>query len=408
MNNTHNTSNSHIEEKIDSDIRSLLKNIEDLDRYIQKNTDADNESSHMYKFDNLIINITKIVKEYLNMYSLKAKNNILINLENLHEQLIGIKKHLDASTDRKFLSYYYGSLAEVLNLPRYYKSQEYKTDLNLNNEELNEIFNEIKLRYPTISISTELIDKYNTANENEKKSISSKLILLHNEVVKPKNEYSSEFIDNIANNLNLTISSIGLSDQLQKINNSSEILNQVNSEVSAKSIKAIESGYNNEAQKLRWPICILNIVIILIFLIIIFVISLKFYAYFIHIVETTHKPQGLVKFFLEIGKSPSDFIFFFSLIFSISALETYLIKERNRLIKLRDYFLFCDLELTSMPQYMRELDLDQRQNLYIDLSKNYFKGGIHEDNQKNNETDNVSDVLKKIEELSKIVKELKN
>lgn len=408
MDETQNTSNSHIEEKIDLDITNLLYNIEDLDRYIQKNTDEDNAKSHMYKFDNLITDITKTVKIYLNKYSLNAKINILTNLKVLQEQLIEIKKNLDNSNKRNFLSYYYGSLSEVLITSIHYEKEEWRTDLVLTLKEINIIFNEIKLKYPTIAITTELLDKYKNSNDNERKNLSTKIIRLRNAINKPKTNQSSEFIEDLIANLNLTLSSIGLNEKLKKIDNTYQILDQVNSDISIQSIKPIESGYNKEAEKLRWPICILNIVIILIFLIIIFVVSLKFYAYFIHVVETTHKPQGLVKFFLEIGKSPSDFIFFFSIIFSISALETYLIKERNRLIKLRDYFLFCDLELTSMPQYMRELDLVQRQNLYIDLSKNYFKGGVHENNQENNETDKISDVLKKIEDLSKIVKDLKN
>ncbi|MCA4302703.1 hypothetical protein LDX65_05400 [Acinetobacter baumannii] len=400
--------NSNQQEKIDLEITRVINNIEDLDKYIKERTNEDNEQIKRYSNTDFIVDNIKIVKKYLDKYSLKAKTKILDELKKLHTNLIGIKNHLGASNQRDNLSYYYGPLSESMELSDYFQRQEFRTDITLSETEIDDFITEIKLHYPTILIPVVILEKYYRYSEDQKQIISSKLIYLRNEVVKPKNESTEELVENIARNLDFTISNIELEDKLKKIDNTYEILEQVNSQESIKSIKAIESGYKEEAKKLYLPIFILNIAIILIFILIISVISLKFYAYFYQVINTNYKPEGLIQFLNKIGKSPADFIFFFSLLFSISALETYLIKERNRLIKLRDYFLFCDLELTSMPQYMRELNLDQRQNLYIDLSSNYFKGGTHDNNKEIANTEDVSSVLKKIEELSKIIKELKN
>lgn len=400
--------NSSLQQDIDLEIIGIINNIEDLDRYIQGNTDKDIEHLNIYSLSYLIIDITKVLKDNLKYYSSDAKEITLVRLKQLYNLLMNIKGTTDTSPTKKPLSFYYSPLSEVLPSLESYKNVEFNTNIILNQVEINRIFNEIKLRQPTLILPTDLLIKYENSSEDEKKIISSKIIRLRNEIIKPKSEISSEFIEDIVYNLNLTLSSIGLSDKLKKIDNTYEILDQVNIDVTDKSVKAIESGYKDEAKKLLFPIRFLNIAIILIFILIILVISLKFYAYFIQVIDTDYKPEGLIKFFIEIGKNPSDFIFFFSLIFSVSALETYLIKERKRLIKLKDYFLFCDLELTSMPKYMRELNLNQKQDLYINLSKNYFKGGDHEAKPQNENTDTISDVLKKVEELTKIVKEFKN
>ncbi|MFW6573434.1 hypothetical protein ACOCJL_03480 [Acinetobacter baumannii] len=403
----------HITHKdLDTKIQLLIKNIERIENSIISQKPPDDNFNYEQEF--VYINL-EYIKPQLKFLSIKGKENIIKLLEVINDRILGVQIQVNEELKAKgevskgYIGHSYGYISELGFQPNFSpEGLEYEISSKLTLEDMGNIIDQIISSYPNLNITDLIKIQLQKANEIEREAICEKLIVLRNEAIKHKAPEEVAYIKNLAFELNLLVSSIGLEDQVTKINNASEILDQITASETAKNISKIEKGYQNEAKKLYWPILLLNIAIIFIFLLIITVISLKFYAYFYHVINTNHKSEGILRFLIQIGKRPEDFIFFFSLIFSISALETYLIRERKRLIKLRDYFLFCDLELSSMPQYMRELNLEQRQNLYIDLSKNYFKGGDHDSKQEKENTDNISDVLKKVEELTKIVKELKN
>lgn len=400
---------------IDTTINLLIKRIENISFYIHEKAPS-TDTLHRGGGSDYILAKLGILKKNLSLLSLKGKEECLAILNLLNDRVSSIKELLDAIENHPEeiielfdIGIRYSDYQELDGVDgNKFINLEYDTSKTLSLEELGNLLSQIKYYYPELNISPYLEIQYQKANDIEKSDLSNKIITLRNEAIKIKTPQEEAYLKNLAFDLNLLVSSVGLEDQVTKINNVSEILDQITANETSQNIQKIENGYQKEAEKLYWPILLLNIAIIFIFLLIITVISLKFYAYFYQAINTNHKSEGILQFLIQIGKRPEDFIFFFSLIFSISALETYLIRERKRLIKLRDYFLFCDLELSSMPQYMRELNLEQRQNLYIDLSKNYFKGGDHDSKHENENTDNISDVLKKVEELTKIVKELKN
>lgn len=400
---------------IDTTINLLIKRIENISSYIHEKAPSTDTLYRGGGTDYILAKL-EILKKNLSLLSLKGKEDCLAILNLLNDRVSSIKELLDKAENHPDeiielfdIGIKYSDYQELDGVDgSIFINLEYDTSKILSLEELEDLLSQIKHSYPDLKISPYVKIQYQKAKELEKSAISEKIIILRNETLKNKTAQEEAYVKNLVFDLNLLVSSVGLDDQVTKINNASDILDQITANETAKNISKIENGYQKEANKLYWPILLLNIVIIFIFLIIITIISLKFYAYFYQVINTNHKSEGILQFLIQIGKRPEDFIFFFSLIFSISALETYLIRERKRLIKLRDYFLFCDLELSSMPQYMRELNLEQRQNLYIDLSKSYFKGGDHESKQENENTDSISDVLKKVEELTKIVKEFKN
>ena len=75
-------------------------------------------------------------------------------------------------------------------------------------------------------------------------------------------------------------------------------------------------------------------------------------------------------------------LYFLSFILSLSALLTFLIKEKNNLTSKRDYFHKCHVELKALSSYVAGIDTDKVEQLKIDLAPIYFTAG--ETNNLNN------------------------
>ncbi|MFD2013739.1 hypothetical protein ACFSHO_10660 [Acinetobacter vivianii] len=121
----------------------------------------------------------------------------------------------------------------------------------------------------------------------------------------------------------------------------------------------LQNGYQDEVANSAKEIKKLNRIIIILFFGIAAIITTKIL---------------LIIYMQELFKDIYNFLTYLSLLVTLSALITYFIKERNRLIKLHDYFNLTVLELKTLPQYMRELDSAQRKNLIINLSSSFFRG----------------------------------
>ena len=66
------------------------------------------------------------------------------------------------------------------------------------------------------------------------------------------------------------------------------------------------------------------------------------------------------------------------------------------------------LELSTMPEYMRELDSEQRNQLYIDLSANYFRGANRNPEPSENiNSSQIEGITKSISDLTNLVSEIK-
>uniref|UniRef100_UPI000A81B58E hypothetical protein n=1 Tax=Acinetobacter baumannii TaxID=470 RepID=UPI000A81B58E len=185
-----------------------------------------------------------------------------------------------------------------------------------------------------------------------------------------------------------------LKTQVDEIKDSHEILTKIKENKAIENTYELKDGYDDEVTKLNTQICILNVVIILLFVSIIIIIAIK--LYYIVLLQV---------FFKDIF----NFLTYISLIISFSAITTYLIKERNRLIKLHDYFKLTVLELKTLPQYMNELDSTQRKDLIINLASNFFKGSnrIHANQEPSQNITNenltkiVTDVMKLMNDQKK-------
>lgn len=68
-------------------------------------------------------------------------------------------------------------------------------------------------------------------------------------------------------------------------------------------------------------------------------------------------------------------LYFLSFILSLSALLTFLIKEKNSLTTKRNYFHKCHVELKALSGYVAGIDKDKVEQLKIDLAPTYFTAG---------------------------------
>lgn len=187
-----------------------------------------------------------------------------------------------------------------------------------------------------------------------------------------------------------------ISEREEKDNEIKNRTDELNKKLSNFTNNKITQTFDSEANKIDGLILKYSRTIISLFLVIVLLIAAKVFFYF------------CPNFSLYKQINDPYFIFcFFSLIVSISALLTYLIRERKRLTTLHDHYKRTHLELEALPDYMFELSEKQRQELVIDLAKNYFSG-LSNDNKSNQspESDNASEAVTYLKILSDNIKSL--
>lgn len=229
----------------------------------------------------------------------------------------------------------------------------------LNNYEFEIIYRELLDKNLDIGniIDINIFNNIETSNKN---TLSETIINL-------KNVYSQSFTlpDKGINKYQIyldTLKSIQdlnqLKSQINEIKDSHDLLEKVKTNTAIENTYELNNGYKEIAKKLRKNINLLNRIIILLFIAIVSIITIKLI---------------FITLFQVFFENALNFLTYISLILSITALITYLIKERNRIIKIHDYFNLTHLELNTLPKYMRELDSKQRQDLVIQLSSNFFR-----------------------------------
>lgn len=102
-----------------------------------------------------------------------------------------------------------------------------------------------------------------------------------------------------------------------------------------------------------------------------------------------------------------ELVMFGSLIISLSALLTYLIQERRRLVNLQTYCIKCYLELSALPKYTADLEKEQIQKLKIDLASVYFKGHIN-DKKLNTSTNEITTINNALDTTTKLLTNIKD
>ncbi|MFV7500481.1 hypothetical protein [Acinetobacter pittii] len=184
-----------------------------------------------------------------------------------------------------------------------------------------------------------------------------------------------------------------LNDEVaRQLEEAKEIAQDVKLNITKNSNSIVIYHYSEEAEKLKSKIERLNKIIILIFLGIVLIFSLK---------------SILLIFFNDSFNNIFTFITFLSIVFTLSALLTYLIKDYNQTKNLYDFYNIRYLELNALPTYMNELSVEQRKDLLIKLAPIYFIGAHNQNSPDNNDVD-FSSIDKKLEEITKIVTKLKD
>lgn len=230
---------------------------------------------------------------------------------------------------------------------------------------------------------------YKDSNKNNQILIIKKLIELKNIVFNKNIEHRDLKIQVIIDQLQDITDAYNLKKRTEDTN---KTIDQIAENITKENTGGLDEIYKDNAAALDKKINDLNNIILLLFVIIIIFIVVKL---------------GLTLFNYNEFTKIYNLIPFASLIIACSALLTYLIKDRNRLIKLYTHYDMCHRELSTLPEYMRELDSDQRKQMYIDLSTNYFRGGNLNIEASQNNKSEIETLKTSISDLTKLVSEIK-
>lgn len=382
-------------EQTQNDIEALIREIESFSAPIHLKA---KEYNQMYSGVGMSNPWDAEIKPYLDgfivkyryekeLYSHKALLKIKENLNFVANIIMGLnhtlEDKLDLESGIKLLN---ETLAEInLNLDNFY---EYNIDKILSKKEFDFLLQEISKTRTDIKNSLNKIS-YENLNESFKLILSRNISNIYNKLNSTEEENDTFSIKNSIDNIDMIIQWASLDN---KYNELYQKAIQVSEKITAITVNPINTGYEQECIKLNQSIEDLNKKIINLFKLLILAFLIK-----ILVLLTITDMFNNIYMYLT----------FISLIISISALTAYFIKDRKKLMLLHDHYKLNVLELSTLPNYMGELDDDQRKQLYIDLSHNFFRGSVP--NQENNKNSNseLDGLSKSIAELSKIVSNLK-
>ncbi|WP_459660054.1 hypothetical protein ACL9Z5_002493 [Acinetobacter calcoaceticus] len=381
---------------IDEEINNLIKEINKINIGLYDNFNDP---------DQLFPDIRKIISNKLDQRTINLKYLTVLGKSSIKQEISNIYHYLTEIQDY-FTQYEnpyekYNEIKSAIDSINSITDMEgvtplgnypYRNDLKLSTIDFERIFKEaggLSLR-PT----EEYVSLYKGANEYEQLKISKKLIKLRNEVVKyPAQTRDNHLIMDLRDDLQQLFSSIGFEQKMNALEESVQTVKNIKDAQSLENLRKIESGYADEADSLNKLIKRLLQAIMLIFFITITIILYKLFLYY------SSK--------IEVFKDSTEIILSITFVLTLTGLTTFLIKERNRLIKLHNHYKICDLELKSITSYMNELSTEQRQETLMKLSENYFKGGYETTEPEVNSTDVSENLIKTISDLTKVINDLK-
>ena len=333
-----------------------------------------------------------------------------IFLRQLRDELGRVNKNFYNDPDGDFAS----NLSNLSNfLSRNTPIINFDSRYELDSDNKRKLLSLIKSKIPNFNQDNKIESFFNNNQENSKnRYILDRIFDLLNlyikkfdeiEVLKEKEKIIQDIdifleLEEKSDKVNdLVVQSVRILEEIK------EQRDQINENFSVILNSDLLKGYDKETRRLGRKIIFLSFVISVLFLTIIGLFIFKFknlYNYFYEI------PKSNIPNFFE---NPWYLLSFFTLIFSISALLTYLIKDRNRLIKLYDHFNLNWLELSAMPKYMAELSPDERKYLYITLAPTYFKGFYpSKDAPSEIQKVDIDSISKFLDSISKISQDFKN
>lgn len=354
---------------------------------LYKDSELEKANDNLELLTSYLNNISEIV----NNFDLSKKEVLNIIFSNIRILIENSKKLYNLEIELKD-SYTNHDIAIVLR----------HINNNIKNYDTKNVLKKLVFTDETLDVSlvNKLIDLYNICNHNdsndkslkifENLSILNDLIDLNNK----KNEINHQIIHAEEILKNISIRDSQIAEREQKINENFSIA------TNSKLLK----GYSDEVEKISKKITRLNVFIVFLFILIISLFIFKFFVIYGSFITNANRPSTQIGFF----ENPWNLLSFFTLILSFSALLTYLIKDRARLIKLHDHFNLNKLELIALPEYMGEFESQQRIDLYISLAPNYFRG-VHSNVEPNPEIQktNIEGVTKVLDSVSKFTQDIK-
>lgn len=355
---------------------------------LYKNSELENTIDNL----KILISYLNNISEIINNYDTLKEQNLLVIFSNTKKFFENRKKLYNLEIELKDI-YTNQDIAIVL---RYINN-------NIKNYDTKNVLKNIVFTDEILdkSLVNKLIDLYNICTHNDSKSKSLKIfenLSILNDLIElnnKKNEINHQIIHAEEILKNISIRDSQLAEREQKINENFSIA------TNSKLLK----GYSDEVEKISKKIFWLNIFIVILFILIIVLFVFKFFVIYGNFITNANHPSTQIGFF----ENPWNLLSFFTLILSFSALLTYLIKDRARLIKLHDHFNLNKLELIALPEYMGEFESQQRIDLYISLAPNYFRG-VHSNVEPNPEIQktNIEGVTKVLDSVSKFTQDIKS
>lgn len=360
-------------------LKSAIMNSNQIDNELHKHyhTRIENLSDKFYKFQKL----TK------NLYETNLKIKLQDLFDSLKELIISINnkdpllkiENIDYSINDKINSIY----------------EIFKNDIPQNSnledkDTLRALIQDIKLHIPNFDPKDDIINNFYNLNNFQQKNIYTELAKLRNKLT--KNEYSSSEFDKITEPLNEILTQISNFDEINRMYDEfKEGMKTFNMAKTETQNDKLLEGFGDAAENYSKKIFYLEIVTYILFTALISVVSHKYYLYLYNKLDIINL---------------NGFIIFGSLIFAISGLLTFVIKERNRHLDLQNLYQKRHVELKALPKYMSELTLEQRRELTLDLAYTYFNGSPNAIESKTNEN-KISEINNHIDELKKLITNIK-
>lgn len=339
-------------------------------------------------------------------------SNTLDNLEERLRPLLKLYEDFSSSdqniTDKQStLDEFYKAIDSLPNL----REVSIEFPENINKDDFENLLNLLRNQYG-IFLDDENEDFFNKTSLLNFREHQKKLIELYNIVISKDERRVSEIIYyNDYFNILLQRSAIKAVeieiDELDKkrkryieeiaeLNQRAENLvqksSQVSKEITSQSNEKLQQAFDDKAKDLKPEIEGLHKNIMRLFSLIVFLI----FSMFLYI-ALNHD-----------FKIERFYILYLSIFLTLSAVLTYLIRERIRLVKYQHYCNISFLEIDALSTYTAQLnDPDKIEELKIQLAYRYFQGPNGYSNQTADEKE-LSYFSSKINELTNMVKDIKS
>lgn len=369
---------SYFRNKSYPDINNIkVISIKDINLSFKLNKLVEDYQNFIKKYDNIFLNFQ--TEDYANIEIFRSFSGGFENFNNLINA-----KEINVNKIDQSIKHLTDSFESFTSLP--------KIIINHHERLTEDQFNIIKSTLDGTFESAISLEDYRELSPRKKQIVTNAILQIYNEKCSHKYGYQSNDISQQYDIIQEELDSHNLQKQIAEIKDTHNLLTQIKENETKEITINLNNGYDKEAKILGRQIDFLNKIIINLFIFIFIIISFKIILILILDVDK---------------KSIYIYITFVTLIISLSALITYFIKDRNRLITLQTHYKMNVLELSTMPEYMNELDSEQRKQMYIDLSSNYFKGSNRYSESDSNNASELEGITKSISDLTNLVSEIK-